>query len=192
MAWSLLDNFEWADGYKFRFGLHYVDYTSSDRQRYAKDSAHWYSNHIRARASYSRVPVVSPMNSSGSSGSGSGSGGDRVEESKYIVSWYKSSDISMDVQIDGNDSMNSMTTTSTSLLGTYVRIYQQLFNSVETASHETKNDNHLIASSLSSSSKVMSAEKDNTMNNLHNTRPTLVSYITKAFRLAFLVPLPII
>jgi beta-glucosidase len=43
-VWSLLDNFEWANGYSKRFGLIHVDYAT--QQRTLKDSARWYGQVI--------------------------------------------------------------------------------------------------------------------------------------------------
>jgi beta-glucosidase len=44
-AWSLLDNFEWAEGYAKRFGLVHVDYET--QQRRVKDSGRWYADFLR-------------------------------------------------------------------------------------------------------------------------------------------------
>jgi beta-glucosidase len=46
--WSLLDNFEWADGYSKRFGIHYVDFATRKRTR--KQSADWYREVIARNA----------------------------------------------------------------------------------------------------------------------------------------------
>ena len=42
--WSLMDNFEWAEGYKPRFGLIYIDYKT--QERIFKDSAYRYKEII--------------------------------------------------------------------------------------------------------------------------------------------------
>nr|WNF20694.1 strictosidine beta-d-glucosidase 1 [Mitragyna speciosa] len=42
-VWSLLDNFEWSEGYTVRFGFIHIDYTNNFA-RYPKDSAIWFMN----------------------------------------------------------------------------------------------------------------------------------------------------
>lgn len=44
-AWSLLDNFEWAEGYLKRFGLTYVDFQSQTRR--LKASGEWYREFLK-------------------------------------------------------------------------------------------------------------------------------------------------
>jgi beta-glucosidase len=46
--WSLMDNFEWADGYSKRFGIHYVDFKTLKRT--PKLSAEWYREVIAKNA----------------------------------------------------------------------------------------------------------------------------------------------
>ena len=45
--WSLMDNFEWAEGFRHRFGLIHVDYLDN-RKRTLKDSARWYRSVIES------------------------------------------------------------------------------------------------------------------------------------------------
>ena len=45
LAWSLLDNFEWAFGYSRRFGIVRVDYDTLER--IPKASAKWYAEVAR-------------------------------------------------------------------------------------------------------------------------------------------------
>ncbi|XP_018832863.1 beta-glucosidase 42 [Juglans regia] len=45
-AWSLLDNFEWAQGYTKRFGLVYVDYKNG-LSRHPKSSAYWFLRFLK-------------------------------------------------------------------------------------------------------------------------------------------------
>jgi len=47
-VWSLMDNFEWAEGYRLRFGMIHVDYPT--QTRLLKSSAHWFASVIAGNA----------------------------------------------------------------------------------------------------------------------------------------------
>jgi beta-glucosidase len=51
-VWSLLDNFEWGWGFQKRFGIVFVDFET--QRRIPKNSAHFYSEIVRANA----VPLL--------------------------------------------------------------------------------------------------------------------------------------
>jgi len=47
IVWSFLDNFEWSEGYRKRFGLVYVDYLT--QRHIIKDSGHWYASFVASQ-----------------------------------------------------------------------------------------------------------------------------------------------
>ncbi|KAK9268749.1 hypothetical protein L1049_000510 [Liquidambar formosana] len=56
--WSLMDNFEWVDGYSTRFGLHYVD--RQTLKRIPKLSARWYANFL-TNSSHDDAEMISTL-----------------------------------------------------------------------------------------------------------------------------------
>lgn len=53
--WSLMDNFEWAEGYKQRFGMIHVDFETLERT--IKDSGHWYRKVIESQGAALHEPL---------------------------------------------------------------------------------------------------------------------------------------
>jgi len=53
VVWSLLDNYEWSEGYGKRFGLVYIDYPTG--KRVPKSSFYWFQELIRSRETAKRL-----------------------------------------------------------------------------------------------------------------------------------------
>ncbi|KAJ8710351.1 hypothetical protein PYW07_009717 [Mythimna separata] len=49
-AWTLIDNFEWMDGYNVKFGLYEVDFNDPERKRTPRASAHYYASVIKSHS----------------------------------------------------------------------------------------------------------------------------------------------
>ncbi|HEX9414827.1 MAG TPA: family 1 glycosylhydrolase, partial [Ktedonobacterales bacterium] len=47
-VWSLLDNFEWGEGYSKRFGIVHIDFAT--QQRTMKESGRWLQQWLKAQA----------------------------------------------------------------------------------------------------------------------------------------------
>lgn len=54
-AWSLLDNFEWADGFSVRFGLFHIDFSDAKLSRTIYHSGQEYAKMIRKYKKASEV-----------------------------------------------------------------------------------------------------------------------------------------
>ncbi|XP_053537764.1 cytosolic beta-glucosidase [Ictalurus punctatus] len=54
-AWSLLDNFEWSDGFSVRFGLFHVDFSSAKRKRTMYRSGREYAALIKRHCTYTKL-----------------------------------------------------------------------------------------------------------------------------------------
>lgn len=58
-AWSLLDKFEWDEGYSERFGLYYVDFKNKNKPRYPKASVQFYKRVINSNGFPNQREVTS-------------------------------------------------------------------------------------------------------------------------------------
>lgn len=56
-AWSLMDNFEWSEGYTVRFGLVFVDFEDG-RKRYLKKSAKWFRKMLKGEYNGTKQQVA--------------------------------------------------------------------------------------------------------------------------------------